>query len=293
MAKIFFKEKKILLNTQVTRIEGYASNDNIKVYAKSKNGEISKFVCRQIVLAMSPTIYPKIIQFEPPLPYNLIQFCQNWWEGTCIKFHVIYSSSWWKKKGFSGDVVSDIHPINLVVDATTFDESTSSLVGFIDDGIEWANTLTKEERKERIVKILVEWFGEDASNPIDYYEQLWMKVPTIYGCVNGTKINNLSKFGMLHRQSLNNLHFAGTETAIVWCGYIDGAIESGNTAASKVIHKFQTSFSSPPKFQLEGTELLQIMRQPIPNHNHLSLSSYVLFIVLILFFIFLFFFFQN
>lgn len=292
MSKIFFKEKKILLNTQVTKIQAYNSSDLITVFSKNQQGELCQFRCHQIIVAMSPTTYSKTIQFDPPLPDNLVQFNRNWFTGTCIKFHLMYSSSWWKKKGFSGDVVSENHSINLLADCTSFDGTTSAFMGFINDknGLEFAN-LTKEERKDRIVKILVEWFGEDASNPIDYHEHLWMQETTIYGCVNGTKVNNLSKYGMIHRQSLNNLHFAGTETAILWCGYIDGAIESGNTAASKVIHKFQSSSFS--RFQLEGTELLQIMSQPKPNRIYSSFSSYALLLTTLLIFLFIFFYLQN
>src|SRR5579885_516611 len=123
-----------------------------------------------------------------------------------------------EKKGFTGEVVTDMHPISFITDATTIDESTYSIVGFIDDeeSIRWSSEYNMEQRKQKVVEILVEFFGPDAKNPISYFDHEWKKEPTIRGCVNGTRVNVLSKYGMIHRNSIHNLHFAGTETARIW-----------------------------------------------------------------------------
>ena len=36
------------------------------------------------------------------------------------------------------------------------------------------------------------------------------------------------------RPSIGPLHFAGTETATAWFGYLDGAVRSGEAAAAAV-----------------------------------------------------------
>lgn len=38
------------------------------------------------------------------------------------------------------------------------------------------------------------------------------------------------------RKPLGHLYFAGTETAIKWTGYMDGAVEAGERAAREVLH---------------------------------------------------------
>ena len=40
--------------------------------------------------------------------------------------------------------------------------------------------------------------------------------------------------GAALRQPCGRVHWAGTETAVEWTGYIDGAIESGQRAAGEV-----------------------------------------------------------
>lgn len=37
------------------------------------------------------------------------------------------------------------------------------------------------------------------------------------------------------REPVKNIHFAGTETALEWTGYMDGAIEAGYRASKEVI----------------------------------------------------------
>jgi monoamine oxidase len=44
----------------------------------------------------------------------------------------------------------------------------------------------------------------------------------------------LTKFGTALREPIGQLHWAGTETSPVWCGYMDGAVRSGERAAMEV-----------------------------------------------------------
>ncbi len=41
-------------------------------------------------------------------------------------------------------------------------------------------------------------------------------------------------FGPVLREAVGPLHWAGTETAVHWNGYFDGAVESGYRAAEEV-----------------------------------------------------------
>jgi monoamine oxidase len=45
----------------------------------------------------------------------------------------------------------------------------------------------------------------------------------------------LSGFGPALREPVGPLHWAGTETATQWCGYLDGALSSGLRAADEVM----------------------------------------------------------
>ena len=45
----------------------------------------------------------------------------------------------------------------------------------------------------------------------------------------------LSAHGAALRAPVGRVHWAGTETAIRWNGYMDGAIESGERAATEIV----------------------------------------------------------
>jgi monoamine oxidase len=45
----------------------------------------------------------------------------------------------------------------------------------------------------------------------------------------------LLDYGAALRRPIGPIHWAGTETATVWNGYLDGAVQSGQRAAAEVI----------------------------------------------------------
>jgi monoamine oxidase len=49
--------------------------------------------------------------------------------------------------------------------------------------------------------------------------------------------NVLTRYGPALREPHGRVHWAGTETAMYWNGYMDGAVSSGRRAALEVIDK--------------------------------------------------------
>jgi monoamine oxidase len=52
--------------------------------------------------------------------------------------------------------------------------------------------------------------------------------------------NTLSKLGQELRRPIGRIHWAGTETALDWAGYFEGAVESGDRAAAEVLQLLQS-----------------------------------------------------
>jgi monoamine oxidase len=52
-----------------------------------------------------------------------------------------------------------------------------------------------------------------------------------------------SGFGRALREPVGRIHWAGTETATRWMGYLDGAIQSGKRAAAEVL---RSEGAAPP-----------------------------------------------
>ena len=113
------------------------------------------------------------------------------------------------------------------------------LVGFIDADHAIAMSATDEAtRRQQVISDLVHYFGPDAAHPIAYVEQDWTAEPWSRGCyVAHTAPGVITSFGDTLREPCGRIHWAGTETATRWCGYLDGALQSGIRAAQEVLNR--------------------------------------------------------
>ena len=126
----------------------------------------------------------------------------------------------------------------------TFDNSPESgkpgvLLGFIegDEGRIWGRR-SQQERRAAVLTCLVRYFGEKAGQPYEYLEQNWADEEYTRGCYAGIMPPGVwTAYGEALRAPIGRLHWAGTETATVWNGYMDGAIQSGERAAAEVLEK--------------------------------------------------------
>ena len=68
-----------------------------------------------------------------------------------------------------------------------------------------------------------------------FVERDWGAEPWTRGCYGAhLPPGAWTQVGAALREPVGPIHWAGTETAERWCGYIDGAITSGERAAAEV-----------------------------------------------------------
>ena len=91
-------------------------------------------------------------------------------------------------------------------------------------------------RRAEILDALTRWFGQDAAHPEWYEEMDWSVEPWTEGCpIAELPPGTLTGFGEALRRPVGRIHWAGTETARVCTGFMEGAVESGERAASEVL----------------------------------------------------------
>ena len=140
--------------------------------------------------------------------------------------------------GFSGQAVSDQGPAN-----TTFDNTPPSggppgiLFGFIGGAeADRAARLTRSARRRAVLANFVDFFGPEAAKPMESFELDWTDEAWTRGCPVGHPTRGvLRRYGPLLRKPLGRIHWAGTETATYWNGYMDGAVRSGEEAARAIL----------------------------------------------------------
>ncbi|HZO15945.1 MAG TPA: FAD-dependent oxidoreductase, partial [Polyangiaceae bacterium] len=69
---------------------------------------------------------------------------------------------------------------------------------------------------------------------VRYYEQDWTQPPHQAGPTSVMAPELLSRVGKALREPFGKIHWAGTETAIHWGGYMEGGVEAAMRAAREV-----------------------------------------------------------
>ena len=96
-------------------------------------------------------------------------------------------------------------------------------------------TLSTRERHRRVLAALERLFGAQAARPTALIEQDWSREPWTRGCYAGYfPPGRVERLRAALRAPVGRLHWAGTETAEVFNGYMDGAVRSGERAAREV-----------------------------------------------------------
>jgi len=194
------------------------------------------FVGRRAIVAIPPTLAGRIV-YDPPLPGFRDQLTQRIAQGTVIKCMAVYEEPFWRAEGLSGQGLSDRGPLRVTFDNSPPDGRPGVLLGFLEgDQARRLGRVDAGERRAAVIDCFARLYGPRAATPQDYFEQAWAEEPFSRGCYVGFLGPGVwTSFGPALRAPIGTIHWAGAETAVRWNGYMDGAIESGHTAAEAVI----------------------------------------------------------
>ena len=97
-----------------------------------------------------------------------------------------------------------------------------------------------------MVESFARYFGPEARQVLGgskgYIEMLWAHEEFTGGCYGGFFPTGVwTSYGEALRAPAGLIHWAGTETATVWNGYMDGAVRSGERAAAEILAQLRKS----------------------------------------------------
>jgi monoamine oxidase len=191
---------------------------------------------RRVVVAI-PLAIATSIDYEPMLPVDRAFLHQRMPSGAVIKISVIYDEPFWRADGLSGQSAAPNSPASLTIDACT-DTADPGIMCVISEGpaARRLGTLDETERNAVIIDELVDRFGSKANAPLEIHAQNWtVERYSGGGMISHAPTGVLTEFGYTLRQPCGRIHWAGTESSTVMCGWVDGAVRSGERAASEVI----------------------------------------------------------
>lgn len=191
---------------------------------------------QRVVIAVSPAIAGRI-EYSPPLPAGRDQLSKKMTMGTVTKVIAVYPTPFWRDEGLSGQAVGDEGPVTFAFDNTPPDGTPGVLLGFVAGRHARAFArLDPAERRTQALDSFARWFGADARAPLEYTDKQWNEDEWSRGGYFGYfPPGGWTSVGAELTAPVGPIHWAGSETAGICMGSMDGALRAGTRAATEAI----------------------------------------------------------
>ncbi len=187
------------------------------------------------IIAAPPAIAARI-ELDPLSP-GRPQLAEQLRPGALTKCMALYEEPFWRADGLSGESVTDAGPVTLTFDSSPRDGSAGVLLGFVGgpEARELA-AMPAAERRAPVLACFERLFGARAAQPLEYAEQTWTEEEwSGGGPTSNFGLGGWTGCGPALRKPVGRVHWAGTETATVWSGYMEGALQAGERVAAEVL----------------------------------------------------------
>ncbi|WP_175879772.1 FAD-dependent oxidoreductase, partial [Mycobacterium sp. IS-2888] len=154
-----------------------------------------------------------------------------------IKAHLAYDRPFWRQHGLSGQSYANNGFVRITFDVGPPTGGPGLLAIFLGGQVnEYVELIDgpAEPRRARVLRELVDRFGDEARHPIDYVEQNWTRESFQSGCVPRPAAGLLTSVEDAFVRPIDRLHFAGTDTSHIWKGHMDGAVRSAQRVAAEL-----------------------------------------------------------
>ncbi len=217
----------IQLNAKVTAIKD-AENG---ILVETIHGETLQADKAVICIPPQLALHIELPTELPSAVRTILSTVQTWMAGA-VKFVVEYAAPFWRRKGLSGMLYSHADIVVEMYDHTHFDGDKYGFTGFLNGG---AAQYTTEVRRENVLRQLKELFGDEAAQPVAYFDKAWNDEFIQYGNQIIDRPHQNNGHPLLQEHYMNGqLFFCGTETASVFPGYMEGAVEAAIRVAESI-----------------------------------------------------------
>ncbi len=192
------------------------------------------FQGKRVIVAMSPAIAGRI-SYPGGLTTARSRLHVGMKMGYEGKFQAAYDTPFWRTRGLSGQVIGNGDPLDITFE--TYSQGKYWLMGFISgDHMRRLDNAPESQLLDECMDSLVDYFGSDArTKAVDRGYKRWDGETYSWGGPTGLPgLGVLTRAGTALRQQTGLIHWAGTESAFYWQGYMDGAVTAGYRTADEV-----------------------------------------------------------
>lgn len=189
----------------------------------------------RVVMTIPPALAGHV-RYDPVLPPEKAILFHLMPGGTEIKTVAVYDEPFWRNDGLAGSsaAMDDIAEVTL----DTSQPGGPGVLASYAAGAK-ARTLARMSEADRhaaILQIFTTRFGPKAAKPLEIVDMNWTAEPWTRGCSMARMGPGvITNFYRNIREPHGRIHWAGTETATVSHGAIDGAVRSGERVAAEIL----------------------------------------------------------
>jgi len=192
---------------------------------------------RRAIVAV-PMAIASQLAFEPMLPADRSFLHQRMPLGAVVKIALVYDEPFWRDDGLSGQSFDPGSAASLTIDSCT-NAVPPGILTVITEGpaARRLNRMDPADRRNAVMDAVASRFGAKARAPVDYVEHDWSAERySGGGMISHAPTGVLTEFGPALREPCGRIHWAGTESSAVMHGWVDGAVRSGERAATEVMN---------------------------------------------------------
>jgi monoamine oxidase len=191
---------------------------------------------RAAVVSLPPLLAADIA-WSPALPAARDELAQRMPHGDVIKLVAVYEDAFWRAGGLSGEAWGHDLPFDFTHDVSDERGAPGVIATFyVGERARRVRDLGPGARRAASLAGLERCFGPRAAHPLAILERDWTVEPWSRGAYGGYMTpGGWTGPGSALRAPVGPIAWAGSETAVAFAGYIEGAIESGERAADEAL----------------------------------------------------------
>lgn len=241
---------RVLLGTRVRGLD--ACPDGRVSVAFERGEQVGTLLASSVILALPPRLLTSTIRWSPELPAELLQ---RWgeaptWMAGHAKLLAVYSAPFWRAAGLSGSAVSQAGPLAEVHDASDAEGRHAALFGFVGIPAAWRQRMGRQALIDASVAQLCRLFGAQALTPRTVYLQDWAEEVETAAPADAqpASAHPAPMSSVLPAPWRDCIHLAGSEFALDFPGYLEGAV----LAAERAVDALQAQLGAGNKLSTLG-----------------------------------------
>jgi len=191
---------------------------------------------RAAVVAIPPNL-TGAIRFEPAAPGWRMRLEQGLSQGVVIKALAVYDHPFWREDDLSGQGFAPHLLVRELYDNSPPSGEPGVLLTFLaGENAEAAARMSPDARRAAVLDGFADYVGPEARQIAEYHELDWSAEEWTRGAYAATfAVGGLTRFGEDLRRPIGPIHWACTDIAGVGHMHMEGAIRSGEAAATAIL----------------------------------------------------------